>query len=72
MMYAYEEPFAIGCQCGGYTLIPRQTRITNMNMDGLVITTTLYANFLKYIAPSGVGLLCEACGEKVLAGYELR
>lgn len=68
------EPIAVGCPvCGGFTFVPRQTRVVNQNIDGLVITSTLYANFLKFILPNhNVGLLCEPCGEKVLSNYELR
>lgn len=72
-----EQPRTQFIGCGacqvGYTVVPIQTRVTRMDMDGLVMTTTLYANFLKFILPTQVvGLLCEDCGAFILGQYELR
>lgn len=72
-----EQPKTQIVGCGachvGYTVVPTQTRVVTPYMDGLVVTTTLYANFLKFVIPTyNVGLLCQDCGAAILGQYELK
>lgn len=68
----FAEPQIISCAaCQGYTTIQKYTPVFLRGEPGMVLTTSLYANFMKVILQTKVvGLLCEDCGEDVLSHYE--